>query len=157
MTIVVGIDPGVHGAVAVLYDNGPAVWNLPTVKDGKRNAIDVYALGTELATLPSDDCHVFCERVWARNNEGRAGAFSFGRAYGTILGLLAALSLPHDLVVPSVWTKYMGVLPDKDARRAAASRLFPSLAADMKLKSDEHKADALLIAEYGRRRLGALR
>lgn len=151
--IIVGIDPGIHGAVAVLYDNGPVAWDLPTVKDGKRFAIDVYALGTELATLPSADAHVFVEKVWARHNEGRAGAFGFGRAYGTILGLLAALMIPHDLVAPATWCRAMNVPPEKDGHRAAAARMFPSLAAQLQAKKDEHKADALLIAEYGRRKM----
>lgn len=153
MTIVVGIDPGVNGAVAVLYDNGPVVWDLPTVKDGTRKALDVFALGTELATLPSEDVHVFIEKVWARANEGRAGAFSFGRAYGTILGLVAALMLRHDLVAPATWCRAMNAPNDKDGRLATAARLFPQLAAQMTKKKDHNKADALLIAEYGRRHL----
>ena len=39
MTLVIGIDPGVHGAVAILYKDGPVVWDLPTIMDGKREAL----------------------------------------------------------------------------------------------------------------------
>ena len=154
-TIIVGIDPGIHGAVAVLYENGPAVWDIPIVKDGKKFAIDPHELGHELATLPHGNVHVWVEKVWARQNERPSSAFNFGRAYGTILGLCTALMLRHDLVTPAAWAKELAAPTDDKARIAMAKRLYPTLNGEFELKTKaHHRADALLIAEYGKRKLG---
>ena len=152
---IIGIDPGVHGALAVLTQTGQIAWDLPIVKDGKRFALNIGELDTELRAIVRP-CHAFVEKVWSRSNEGAAGSFAFGRAYGTILGLLMALEIPHDLVTPAAWCRGLAAPKENDARRATAMRLFPSMSSQLSKKKDEHKADALLIAEYGRRKLGRL-
>ena len=69
-------------------------------------------------------------------------------------GVLAGLGIPYELVTPQKWKRAMGVPSgDKSSSRPVALRLFPSLAAELRLKKDHGKADALLIAGYGRRRL----
>jgi hypothetical protein len=57
------------------------------------------------------------------------------------------LKIPFEEVSPVKWQKVMGCLSkgDKNVTKAAAQRLFPDI------KITHAIADALLIAEYGRR------
>jgi crossover junction endodeoxyribonuclease RuvC len=54
-------------------------------------------------------------------------------------------------VVPTVWKKAMGLAgKDKEAARLKACGLFPH--AGLSLKKDHNRAEALLLADYLRRR-----
>jgi crossover junction endodeoxyribonuclease RuvC len=44
----------------------------------------------------------------------------------------------------------MNLPKDKDAARRMAQQWFPDRASELKRKKDEHRAEALLIALYGR-------
>ena len=89
----------------------------------------------------------YIEKVGATPQMGVVSAFTFGRSYGWLLGVLDALRIPYEFVTPQKWQKAMGCLTggDKNVSKAAAQRLWPSL------KITHANADALLIAEYGRR------
>jgi crossover junction endodeoxyribonuclease RuvC len=79
--------------------------------------------------------------------------FSFGKNYGTWLGIMAALKIPHQQVSPATWKK--SILSDmgkeKDASRVKAMQLFPNSQRDLYLKKHHGRADALLMAEWARR------
>ena len=75
------------------------------------------------------------------------------RGYGVWLGIVAALSVPVEFVTPQCWKKYYNLGPDKEASRAAALQLFPSQANELKLKKHHGRAEALLLAEFLRRKL----
>ncbi len=71
------------------------------------------------------------------------------------VGLLRG-ELPIEFVSPRVWKKRMGLTTaDKETSRAMAIRMFPLLAKELARKGDDGRAEALLIAEYGRRIWGA--
>jgi crossover junction endodeoxyribonuclease RuvC len=82
--------------------------------------------------------------------------FTMGRGLGTWEGVLAGLGIPYELVTPQRWKKALmdGMGKDKDASRLQAIRLFPAIAGQLARKKDDGRADALLIAEYGRRTRG---
>jgi crossover junction endodeoxyribonuclease RuvC len=86
--------------------------------------------------------------------DGHVGAFSFGRSYGIIETALAAAQIPFRTVRPQVWKKAMGVLADKDQARQMATQLIPSGAEFWPLKKHDGRAEAALIAQYGRQHLG---
>lgn len=72
--------------------------------------------------------------------------------------MLTALELPHELIHPRTWMAAMHKgLPGKDTKAKsilAASRLFPSVSLRRSERSriaDDGLAEALLIAEFGRR------
>jgi crossover junction endodeoxyribonuclease RuvC len=97
-------------------------------------------------------CICFMEKVGpARGRDGRkqgvSSTFKFGVAYGFVRGVVVALKIPFHEVSPQKWQKAMGCMTrgDKNVSKAAAQRLFPAL------KITHAVADALLIAEYGRR------
>jgi len=152
MEYVIGIDPGVCGAIAILdTDRGAVVWDLPTVQNGKRRVIESAMISLELKSLASEaKCSAWIEIAASMPGQGVASMFSFGRAYGTMLGILAALEIPYQMVSARKWKSTLNVPANKDGARDLALRLFPGLAADLNKKKDQHKAEALLIAEYGR-------
>jgi hypothetical protein len=78
--------------------------------------------------------------------------------YGLLLGILAALEMPFDLVASRTWKSVMlkDMGSDKDASRLRAIQLAPGTASELKRKKDHGRAEALLIATYGIRHLGVL-
>lgn len=145
--IYVGIDPGVGGGIAVIsYD------------DEHSYSVDVTAMpATEqdvcsfLRTYPASRTHAVIEHVWSIPGQG--GAFKFGKNVGTLLGILTALAIPFDQVLPKAWQKTLGVVyrkgmtdvEKKNITKRRAQQLFPSLTVTHAI------ADSLLIAEYCRR------
>ena len=77
--------------------------------------------------------------------------------------MLTALEIPHELVHPRTWQSSMlRDTPGKDTKARSllvAQRLFPTVElrrTARSRKADDGLSDALLIAEYGRRRLAGL-
>lgn len=144
MSVFIGIDPGVSGGVAFNWSSCYSVVKMPETPQ-------------ELAQLIRKECCIdgepvwaFVERVASSPQMGVVSSFTFGRGYGTILGVLAALEIPYDLVTPTVWQKAMGCLTrgDKSVSKLKAAAMFP------KVKVTNWGADALLLAEYCRRQRG---
>ena len=97
--------------------------------------------------------HVFIETQQAMPKQGVSSTFQTGYGYGVWIGLITALQIPWTPVRPSTWKRAM--LPgldkaDKTSSRIAAIRMFPMLADALRRNSDHGRAEALLIAEYGR-------
>lgn len=138
MSIVIGIDPGQSGGIALA--RGEGCWKLPETEK------DIYDLLYSLRE-PNRGCDVWLEKVHSMPRQGVASSFKFGQNYGFLRGVVTALGFRLFEVTPQKWQKAMGCLTrgDKNVSKAAAQRLFPSL------KITHATADALLIAEYGRR------
>lgn len=167
----IGIDPGVSGAVAVLDAETKEItfYDTPTVqvKSGKKfkNMLDTGAIVLLLQILSTGrDVRVTIEKVNAmpgrpgENGEGprsmgATSAFNFGMGFGIWLGTIAALLIPHQQVHPLTWKKSImaDMGKEKDASRVKAMQLYPSAAKDLNLKKHHGRADALLLAEWGRR------
>lgn len=144
--ILMGIDPGLHGAVAfiVSHDLGLlSAFDMPTVA----NEIDAAGIARLIETTRPDDA--FIERVGSRPGQGVASSFKFGKGFGTLLGVLAALKVPATLVTPQSWKKHYRLSSDKEASRLRALELWPGRAELFTLKKHEARAEAALIARYG--------
>lgn len=155
MTRIIGIDPGLSGAVAVLTGTDSLrILDMPTMtveRNGKsKRQVSASELAEIIYTLKSDDCHVFVERVGAVSGQGVTSVFSFGRSFGMIEGILAAFKLPVTYVAPATWVKAVGRGQGKDASRARAMELFPNNQADFKRVKDDGRSDAALIAYWGK-------
>lgn len=156
--IIIGIDPGLTGAVFFIENDGPLVADTPTIvmakSSGKGKKTDY--LPADMAKLLRDyaplNCHVFIEKVGAMPGQGVTSMFGFGKGYGLWIGILAALEIPYTFVTPQAWKKVMmSGMADKDAARLRAQELWPSKSHLFARKKDIGRADAALIAEYGRR------
>jgi crossover junction endodeoxyribonuclease RuvC len=156
---IIGIDPGQTGAVAALFigTDGKVfaeMTDTPTeqVTKGKKKATEY--LPSEMARLLSEypNAHCFIEKVGAMPGQGVTSMFNFGKGFGLWIGILAGLKIPYTLVTPQAWKKeIMQGVADKDAARGVAMRLYPKTSGELSRKKDIGRADALLIAEYGRR------
>ncbi len=155
--IVIGIDPGLDGAVAAL-DDDIRVWDTPTAKEGKKRVFVPIEMWDILHTAGREAprVHVFIEKVHSMPKQGIASAFNFGVGYGLWLGVIAGFQMPSTQVTPQAWMREMlaGMQKGKDSSRIRAIELFPD-SVGLARKKDHGRADALLIAEYGRRKLGA--
>lgn len=140
MTIL-GIDPGMTGAIAMVQPMVD-VWDMPaTAQD----------LATLLRTFDPATTRVYLENVHSMPGQGVSSTFRFGVGFGQIQGVLATLGFPYILVEPSKWKTAMGLRgKEKAESRALAQRLFPT--ASLSRVRDHGRAEALLIAEFGRRK-----
>lgn len=151
----IGIDPGLSGAIAVLTDDSLQIHDMPVMTVDRNGKAKRQVSANELAELlnlyADKDCHVYCERVSAMAGQGVTSVFSFGRSFGMIEGILAALKMPVTFVAPATWTRAIGRGPGKDASRARAMELFPNYEYFFKRVKDDGRADAALIAHWGRK------
>lgn len=153
MTRILGVDPGLSGAIAV-FDGGDlvSVYDMPTLDitkgKTKRRELDAANLARTFGLGVVD--HVFVEQVGAMPRQGVSSTFSFGKSYGIIIGILAALQIPMTLVTPQKWKKALQLGSDKEVSRRRALQLWPQHAELFKLKTHADRAEAALIAEWGR-------
>jgi len=158
MTII-GIDPGLSGAVAIIYnDRTIHLHDTPvmmTTKKGGKSKNDY--LPFQMAELLRPFCgdpyvKVFIEDVHAMPGQGSTSMFRFGYGCGLWEGIIAALALPLTKVTPQAWKKeIMQGKKDKNAARIRAQELYPCCVSQTARVKDDGRAEALLIAEYGKR------
>lgn len=149
MSLTIGIDPGLSGAIAILNADGviETVRDLPVIRDAKLAWID----GSELQSIIMAALHgrtavAVIERVSSMPAQGIASAFQFGVGFGSILGVIQARHIRIELVTPAVWKRALGLSKDKDASLHKARLLFPT--AELHLAKHDGRAEALLIAHY---------
>ena len=150
---ILGIDPGISGALAFFF---PGVPSRVCAEDVPVAAGEINAAGlAERIRKMAPDVAII-ERVAAMPGQGVSSTFKFGVAYGVVCGVLATLEIPCHRVSPSVWKKHFRLTADKEAARALALRLFPATAEHFARKKDHGRAEAALIARYGSEVLGLL-
>jgi crossover junction endodeoxyribonuclease RuvC len=89
------------------------------------------------------------ERVGAMPGQGVSSMFAFGRGFGSILGTLAALRVPVELVTPATWKRTLSVPAGKDGARLRASQLLPAHGGYWRRAKDDGRAEASMLAWYG--------
>lgn len=150
----IGVDPGKSGGIAVLTCNGGTTVGVAAISLATHTERDVAAFLSdcgafepECATAAGPRFYALIEKVHSSPQMGVTSAFTFGRSYGFLRGLLSAAPLVFDEVSPQKWQKALGCLTQGDKRvsKAKAQQLFPQV------KVTHAIADALLIAEYARR------
>ena len=145
-----GIDPGASGGLAVVSAIGQDSTAMPATE---RDAWDwIRSSYASCAAI---------EKVQGYIGPGTAfpgsAMFRFGQSYGFLRGCLIAAGISFEEVTPQRWQKGLGVAPRgkqeskgafKNRLKAKAQQLFPNV------KVTLATADALLIAEYCRRKHG---
>lgn len=147
--MILGIDPGIHGALALIDDGDlVALWDMPIVVSpkNKRQKVDGAQLASWLGKRHID--HAWLEQVGA--SASRAGSFAFGRSVGIVEGVLETLGIPVTRVAPQTWKPAMGCAgSDKSVSRAKAAELLPGYAKLFARVKDDGRAEAALIGLYG--------
>ncbi len=172
--LIVGVDPGLHGALAFLEpEKRRAQVVLTPLRNGtERDDYDEDALCQllgdhgnlgplvvvyeQLGSLPP-------VRADGKAMGGGIANHRRGLAIGILRGILAALRVPRErriAVLPQVWQRAMLLnLPGADTKARSvwlARRLFPDISllpTARSRKPHDGMADALCLAEYGRRLL----
>jgi Holliday junction resolvasome RuvABC endonuclease subunit len=148
MTIILAIDPGLTGALALYHPETPhhvGVYDMPVV-DGEINYHQLFSL---LKTWKPDIAYI--ERVGPMPRDGVRQAWRFASAYTAARVAVALLNIPTVLVTPGSWKKAMkvgGGADGKEECRAMALRMFPACADHFARKKDAGRAEAALLAVY---------
>ena len=151
---IIGIDPGLSGAIAVLENNKVVkIFDIPVMSEGKKNkrqlnsALLVNLLKENIQK--DEDVTVVIEQVNAMPGQGVTSMFNFGQTFGALKGICAALELPIFFVRPSKWKKHFELInSSKDASRTKAIEMYPKLSSQLSKKKDVNKSDAILIAKF---------
>ena len=152
--IVVGIDPGLSGAIAILENNKVLnIFDMPVMSEGKKNKRQLNsALLVSLIKdniISHEEVAVVVEQVNAMPGQGVTSMFNFGQTFGAIKGVCAALKLPIFFVRPSKWKKHFELInSSKDSSRTKVIEMYPSLSSQLAKKKDVNKSDAILIARF---------
>jgi Holliday junction resolvasome RuvABC endonuclease subunit len=155
--IYAGCDPGLSGALAFLGGERPLVYPLPIIEtDHGQDELDSEGLRDLLESF--DPRLVVMELV--QGFGGCSSAFKLGQSVGTLITTIMGGRFRLERVRPPKWQAKMlpGVHGRENLKRASVARakaLWPTLALtrEGRCKPDD-KADALLMAEYGRLEFG---
>jgi hypothetical protein len=150
----IGIDPGQEGAIAVMGKGDLKVFDMPVVSAKGKPQLDFANLGRILRECSQrGDCIALVERVGSMPGQGLSSTFKFGMAYGGAIAALATLEIPYELITPATWKRTFRLVGgEKEDSRQRALELFPQMAELLKFKKHHGRAEALLLAEYLRRR-----
>ena len=151
---IIGIDPGLSGAIAVLENNKVLnTFDMPVMPEKKKNkrqlnsAHLVSLIKENIST--SEEVAIVVERVNAMPGQGVTSMFNFGQTFGAIKGICAALELPIFFIRPAKWKKHFELInSSKDSSRTKAIEMYPKLSNQLAKKKDVNKSDAILIARF---------
>lgn len=151
--LIIGLDPGASGGIAwqTLCDRKSA-----DAAAFPKTEHDARTLLRDLLNRDQINVVAYLEKVGATPQMGRTSAFSFGRSYGFLRGLLIGMAIPFEEVTPQKWQAEFGLRqPGKrlgkddvtkhNAIKGKAQQFFPWL------QITHAKAAALMICEYGAR------
>ena len=109
--IIIGIDPGLSGAIAILKnDKVIKLIEMPVMAEGKKNKRQLN--NAQLANIlreiikNHEEISVVVEQVNAMPGQGVTSMFNFGQTFGSIKGICATLFFLF-FVRPSKWKKHL--------------------------------------------------
>ena len=151
---IIGVDPGLTGAIAILDGNKVVdIFEMPVMAEGKKNKRQLNS--AQLVSMirenvkNKEETAVVVEQVNAMPGQGVTSMFNFGQTFGAIKGICAALDLPIFFVRPSKWKKHFELInSSKDSSRTKVIEMYPSLSNQLSKKKDVNKSDAILIARF---------
>ena len=154
--IIIGIDPGKNGGIAVL-DEDANVIDIMKMPETPQDLLDALSNYLPIEQQQTSICYL--EKVGGMPGQSGSAMFSFGRSYGHIEMALLASKIPTYEILPQRWQKHFSLSGSsitksssaekrehKNRLKAKAQQLFPQLGKKITLST----CDALLIAEYGR-------
>jgi hypothetical protein len=152
--IIVGIDPGLTGAVAAVDSSGTCtVEDMPTIDlPGTglvRRRVDGLALARILRNMvpAGHACLVVVEDVQAMGGSAVQTMGSMMRSVGTTEAAVEILRMPIKRALPRTWKKFFGLGKEKVDSLRIARELYPT--APLKLGKHHNRAEALLLAHFG--------
>jgi crossover junction endodeoxyribonuclease RuvC len=152
-THVLGIDPGLHGALCLMHVSSRKIdlFDMP-VTDGRVDPAKLAAI-VEMCKLRGS---VAAAVELVSSMPRQAGAFNFGVSAGVVHGVLGALNVPFTLVSPNEWKGVCGLRKtpnetqpqNKTRARELATKLWPEMADSFKRVKNDGRAEAALLARF---------
>ena len=154
MKVLLGVDPGIRGGMAIVAMNTNAApclmdaIDIPVTGVGAKERVDVLAICKWIAQHAPQ--HALIERAQAMPKQGASSGFKYGRAVGSIEAVITCCEIPLTIVEPSMWKKFHQLRGgDKEGGRQRALQLFPTAHELFARKKDHGRAEAALIALAG--------
>jgi hypothetical protein len=155
--VVVGVDPGLKGALVVMETaSGQLLDKLPMPDD----VITIYRFLYQVKnTFPS--LIVACEKAQTLPGaQSVKGAFTSGRNFGALEAAIRLLYVPVQFIPPVTWQAELHKGADgagpKDKSLSVAKNLWPwekFTFSEKQIKPQDGMVDAMLVAEFLRRRI----
>lgn len=168
LRLVVGIDPGLTGAIAAVADGEPSgCYDMPTRarRRGTGREIDAHRLRELLREILHQHqgaaVTVVLEIVSGFTGRAASRSFAFGQGDGKVRAVLECMGLDLNMVevYPVTWKGHYGLVaprakkgepkppaPGKDASRARVVAMFPDKALPFLRAKDDGRAEAVLLA-----------
>jgi len=153
MTRILGCDPGVNGAFALIDTD---LWTLALrdmpLEAGVKGKQKVSARGVIDLVRSADVEHGFLEDVHASPQMGVTSAFSFGDGFGCVRTAILSADASLWPIRPQVWKAATRTPKDKKQATTRAAQLFPDAHAEFygpRGGSFDGRAEAALLAFYG--------
>jgi len=183
-TVYIGIDPGQKGAIAFLdKDKKDKLWiiDMPLLPEKGIDAKTLYEILETKVTFYKD-IYVVIEKAQSMPGQSSVAMFNYGGGYHAILAVLQILDIPFEEVRSNKWKTEFGLSGLKSKKKQGkkkekmtseekknaqkkrkemavkiAIQLFPKMKDSFftpKGKMLDGRAEALLIAEYCKRKMG---
>lgn len=165
----IGVDPALlSGAIGVISEEGEYLDCFMIENDiqstnkkkpegdsekADTGRIDAKKLSQKIADIKQrfgDDALIIIEDVFSMPNQSSVAQARFMRAVGAIEALCQVSGFDVVLLTPTSWKRYMQLTKDKEKSLDLARKLFPR--APLSKAKDHNLAEALLLAECGRRK-----
>ena len=144
--MIIGIDPGKRGGVAILSERKIKLINTPEEPTGMADVI-ISALNG--AYIDGENVTAYIENVHAFPTDTRSSAFKFGMNYGMWLGILGSNKVETKKVSPFKWMEPYKPLPKiKKERKAKLKKIAQEFCPDIRVTLQT--CDAFLISLYGK-------
>ena len=141
--LILGIDPGIKGALALLDKAALSVqvYDMPDTIAGLQSLL--------ISLPPVKLCCIekpFYPKIIGMNN-----AAKIAEAFGTVKASLQWCGIPTFETRPAEWKAALNLSANKSASREKASQFFPDCADQWARVKDDGRAEAALLAWYGQR------
>ena len=157
----IGIDPGLQGGITFIEESEIVTAFMPTILLGKKRALDNLTLSRIFSGYDPVKCYAILEEQHAMPKQGVVSMMSIGYGFGALKQCLVDFGIPHEVVRAQVWQKEFGISGRKGNTKAQALQICQSLFPDLNLLATERSkkphegiVDAVLIAEFAKRRYG---
>jgi crossover junction endodeoxyribonuclease RuvC len=151
---ILGIDPGIHGGLAIVTFSDDAAPQLvdaidiPVAGTKAKERVNVVALRSWIESHHPH--HALIERAQAMPHQGASSGFKYARAVGAIEAAVAACGIPLTILEPRAWKQFHRLRGgNKELSRQRALVLFPNAHALFTHKKNHGRAEAALIALTG--------
>lgn len=161
--VILGIDPGASGGIALFSGKSMQAWPTPDIDENIVNLIKKISFN-----IKPDLCIMEQVGGYVGKKQPGSSMFNFGDINGFVRGVIKTLDIPVEMVTPQKWQKSFSIAPRikgneskgikgetttewKKRLLMKAQSLYPMTFKSLLAGHAYAIADAVLIAEYGRR------